>query len=77
MMLLILKGHKYSMYIVLPQGQQKVEDMIKKINPSVINKQLWLMQELPGEEKLENFLKTSENQIFSQKNSRNLFKKIY
>lgn len=38
------------MYMVLPQSSEaKLEELVDKITPSVLNKHLWLLQELPAD----------------------------
>ncbi|KAJ8686512.1 hypothetical protein QAD02_022306 [Eretmocerus hayati] len=42
-------GHKFSMFFVLPLNRGKLDEVVKKINPFIINKSMWLMQEVPAD----------------------------
>ncbi|XP_008207605.3 uncharacterized protein LOC100118367 [Nasonia vitripennis] len=39
-------GHKLAMYAILPQAPGKLDELLKKVSPFVINRHVWLMQEL-------------------------------
>ncbi|OXU25130.1 hypothetical protein TSAR_009543, partial [Trichomalopsis sarcophagae] len=39
-------GRKLAMYAILPQAPGKLDELVKKVSPFVINRHVWLMQEL-------------------------------
>lgn len=43
---MLFKGHKLAMYVILPQAPEKLDDLVKKVSPFIINRHIWLMQEV-------------------------------
>lgn len=48
-MVMFPQGHKYAMFFVLPQKMGKLDEVVKKITPAIINRHMWLMQEVPAD----------------------------
>ncbi|CAL7946686.1 unnamed protein product [Xylocopa violacea] len=40
-------GHKFAMYLVLPRTFDGIEQLVDKVNPFVLTRHVWLMQDLP------------------------------
>ncbi|KAI4504439.1 hypothetical protein M0802_000910 [Mischocyttarus mexicanus] len=42
-------GHKFALYLILPFNINGIDQLIKEINPFILTKQAWLMQDTPIE----------------------------
>ncbi|XP_047350131.1 uncharacterized protein LOC124949306 [Vespa velutina] len=42
-------GHKFAMYLVLPYTLNGVDHLLKEINPFILTRHVWLMQDMPIE----------------------------
>lgn len=42
-------GHKFAMYLILPNSLNGIDHLMKEINPFILTRHVWLMQELPVE----------------------------
>ncbi|XP_029038073.2 uncharacterized protein LOC114873665 [Osmia bicornis bicornis] len=40
-------GHKYAMYLLLPRTQNGIEQLVADVNPFILARHMWLMQDLP------------------------------
>ncbi|XP_023244885.1 uncharacterized protein LOC106647876, partial [Copidosoma floridanum] len=48
-------GHKYSMFVILPQQPGNLSDLVGKIQPDKMSEYEWLMQEIPVDVRLPKF----------------------
>ncbi|KAK2576905.1 hypothetical protein KPH14_005528 [Odynerus spinipes] len=42
-------GHKFAMYLILPNSLNGIDHLVKEINPFILTRHVWLMQEMPVE----------------------------
>lgn len=53
--LFICQGHKFAMYFILPRTVGGIDELVKNINPFVLTRHVWLMQDLPVDVKIPKF----------------------
>ncbi|XP_015597657.1 uncharacterized protein LOC107268913 [Cephus cinctus] len=40
-------GHKYAMFLILPRTRDGIEHLVREINPFILTRHMWLMQDVP------------------------------
>lgn len=54
-LLSFIQGHKYAMYFLLPRSMEGLDYLIQNINPYLLNRQMWNMEESPVEVSIPKF----------------------
>lgn len=44
---ILFQGHKFAMYLILPRSRNGIEQLINEINPYILARYSWQMQDLP------------------------------